>query len=178
MIILFSGIHYNLTKSGECLFFKKKHNEAFIMIVSKPDIEAYTKFIEKALGKKNGYKNTQRQEILEQFSQAGLIQLENLIDSLKSVLESGESPQDFTLEDVQAMLNNSPDTDQPKNAQEEYKKLKNDLVIIPEELKQSVFTINDVMTRFLYRYPMTAVLEILITSLKKRLSNFFSRFFQ
>ncbi|TRU46413.1 MAG: hypothetical protein EWV91_12805 [Microcystis aeruginosa Ma_QC_Ca_00000000_S207] len=107
-----------------------------------------------------------------------MIQLENLIDSLKSVLESGESPQDFTLEDVQAMLNNSPDTDQPKNAQEEYKKLKNDLVIIPEELKQSVFTINDVMTRFLYRYPMTAVLEILITSLKKRLSNFFSRFFQ
>ncbi|TRU81890.1 MAG: hypothetical protein EWV76_20670 [Microcystis novacekii Mn_MB_F_20050700_S1] len=116
--------------------------------------------------------------MLEQFSQAGLIQLENLVDSLSILLDSGQSPQDFTLEDVQAMLNNSPDADQSPNAQEEYERLKNDLVIIPEELKQSVFTINDVMTRFFYQYPMTAVLEILITSLKKRLSNFFSRFFQ
>ena len=149
-----------------------------MMIVSKTEIAAYITFIEKALGQKKGHKKTQRQQILEQFSQAGLIDLETLLDSLSILLESGKSPQDFTLEDVQAMLNNSPDADQSPNAQEEYERLKNDLVIIPEELKQSVFTINDVMTRFFYQYPMTAVLEILITSLKKRLKNFFSRFFR
>jgi len=107
-----------------------------------------------------------------------LSELKNLVNSLKSLLENSETPQDFTLEDVEVMLKNSPDPNQSQNAQEEYERLKNDLVIIPEDLKQSVFTINDVMTRFLYRYPMTTVLEILITSLKKRLSNFFSRFFQ
>ena len=106
-----------------------------------------------------------------------MIELENLLESLKSLLKNGESPQDFTIEDVQAMLNNSSDADQSQNAQEEYERLKNDLVIIPEEFKKSVFTINDVMTRFLYQYPSTAVGEILITSLKRRLNNFFSRFF-
>ncbi|MGV2389233.1 MAG UNVERIFIED_CONTAM: hypothetical protein LVR29_16190 [Microcystis novacekii LVE1205-3] len=65
------------------------------------------------------------------------------------------------------MLNNSPDANQSPNAQEEYERLKNDLVIIPEELKQSVFTINDVMTRFSYQYPMTAVLENIDNFAKK-----------
>ncbi len=148
------------------------------MIVSKTDIEAYITFIEKALGQKKGYKKIQKQEILEQFYRAGLSELKNLVNSLKSLLENSETPQDFTLEDVEVMFKNSPDPNQSQNAQEEYERLKNDLVIIPEELKQSVFTINDVMTRFLYQYPMTAVLEILITSLKRRLKNFFSRFFQ
>ncbi len=50
------------------------------MIVSKTDIESYIKFLEKALGNRRGYKESQKQEIIQQFSVAGFINLESLFN--------------------------------------------------------------------------------------------------
>lgn len=146
------------------------------MIVSKTDIESYINFLEKALGRRRGYKKTQKQEIIKQFSVAGFTNLESLYDSLKYLLETGESPNDFSLEDTRKMLANSPDKNDQTNAQEEYERLQDSLVVVPEDFKQSVFVINDVMTQFLHQYPGTAVWEMLIASLKRRLGDFVAKF--
>jgi tRNA U34 5-carboxymethylaminomethyl modifying GTPase MnmE/TrmE len=148
------------------------------MIVSKTDIEAYINFISKAIGQKKGYKKTQRQEIIQQFSVASFTNLESLLDTLKYLLETGESPNDFSLEDIQQMLAHSPEQNEQANAQEEYERLQTSLVVIPEDFKQTIFVINDIMTKFLYKYPGTVVWQMLISSWKERLKNLVSNFFR
>ncbi len=146
------------------------------MIVSKTDIEDYINFLEKALGKKIGYKKAQKQEIIQQFSVAGITNLESLSEQLQYLLATGESPNDFSLEDTRKMLANSPDKNAQANAQEEYERLQNSLVVVPEDFKESVFVISDIMTQFLYKYPGTAIWEILIASLRRRLEDFLAKF--
>ena len=104
--------------------------------------------------------------------------LESLLDTLKYLLERGESPNDFSLEDIQRMLAHSPEQNDQANAQEEYERLQTSLVVIPEDFKQTVFVINDIMTKFLYKYPGTVVWQMLISSWKERLKNLVSNFFR
>jgi len=91
------------------------------------------------------------------------------------LLINGESPKDFSLEDVREMLKNAEEKNQT-TPEEEYKRLQESLVIIPEDLHQSVFTINVVMRQFLDKYPGIVVLEILGMALKNRLKDFCDRF--
>ncbi|EAM48804.1 hypothetical protein WH8501_15715 [Crocosphaera watsonii WH 8501] len=107
-----------------------------------------------------------------------LLLLVDLLDSLKYLLDTGKSPNDFTLEDTRKMLSHSPDQDEQANVEEEHKRLQESLIVVPEDFKPTIFVINDVMTKFLYQYPGTFVLEILITSWRKRLEDFVSKFYR
>ncbi|GGA18685.1 hypothetical protein [Okeania sp. KiyG1] len=102
--------------------------------------------------------------------------LESLLDNLQYLLDTGKSPNNFTLEDVQKMLAHSPEKNDQSNVQEEYQRLQDSLVIVPEDFKQTVFVINDIRTKFLYKYPGTVVWEELIASWKVRLKDFVSKF--
>ena len=104
--------------------------------------------------------------------------LEWIYKQLQYLLTTCESPNDFSLEDVREMLANSPDKNDRANAQEEYERLQNSLVVVPEDLQQSVFLINEIMIQFLYKYPGTTVWEIFIASLKTRLEDFVVKFFR
>jgi len=146
------------------------------MLINKTDIQAYINFIKKALGQQRGYKINQRQEIIQQFHAAGFTNLASLLDTLQYLLEAGKITNNFTLEDVQKMLTYSPEKNDQSNVQEEYQRLQDSLVIVPEDFKQTVFVINDITTKFFYKYPGTVVLEELIASSKERLKDFVSKF--
>ncbi|NET57830.1 MAG: hypothetical protein F6K47_17230 [Symploca sp. SIO2E6] len=113
---------------------------------------------------------------MQQFYAAGFTDLASLLDTLQHLLEAGKSPNIFPLEDLKKMLAYSPEKNDQSNVQEEYQRLQDSLVIVPEDFKQTVFVINDITTKFFYKYPGTVVWEELIASWKERLKDFVSKF--
>ena len=145
------------------------------MIVQRAVLETYIDFIEKALGSRRGYTQSQRQELLAEFAIRQISDLDRLIYYLRNLLIEGLVADDFPIEDTQSLLLATSEEINNRQLQKTHQKLRDDLLIIPDSLKEEVFALTDIMAKFKDKYPQKVNFEDLGWSLKRLIQNIFSR---
>ena len=143
------------------------------MIVQRSVIEMYIDFIDKTLGNKRGYTSTQKQEILANFSQMEVSDLENLRTHLRDILKSGQKIDDFPIEDTRKFLSNISKKEDQRQLYRIHRELADNLLIVPDYLHKSIFALMKVMYYFKQKYPAIVNFEDFGWALKRLISSLF-----